>query len=45
MDHRLDLFEDKLKNVPDFSKLMQKLKFLEDKLPLIEKKSDPILIF
>lgn len=45
MDHRLDLFEDKLKNVPDFSKLLQKLKYLEDKLPSLEKKCDDTKMF
>ena len=40
MDNRLDLFEDRLKNVPDFSKLMLRLKYLEDKMPIIDKKCD-----
>jgi hypothetical protein len=45
MDNRLDLFEDKLKNVPDFSKLMLKLKYLEDKMQPLEKKCDDTKIF
>lgn len=40
MDHRLDNFEDKLKHVPDFTKLMQRLKYLEDKMPSLERKID-----
>jgi len=45
MDGRMDLFEDKLKNVPDFSKLMAKLKLLEDKMPMVEKKCDDNKLF
>jgi hypothetical protein len=45
MDNRMDKFEDRLKNVPDFTKLMVKLKFLEDKMPLVEKKCDDNKLF
>jgi hypothetical protein len=45
MDHRMDKFEDRLKNVPDFSKLMQKLKYLEDKMPVLDRKCEENIEF
>ena len=44
-DNRMDQFEERLRHVPDFSKLMLKLKYLEDKIPIIDKKCDETKYF
>ena len=40
MDSRMDMFEVKQQQAPDFEKVLQRLKNVEDKVPVIEKGLD-----